>query len=156
MNPNNYNSKLLLTPAQRNVYLWLKSQKINTQDATLIYWSKRYSEKRLRDVVNFAYERMASGQNIRNIGGWIQTMLAKAAPVVDDQCRANREHVQRFASQVNWRNLKIYEKYVKDQRTGEDISLTISQEAFSYALKNLYERNQTYGKQTRRHLEAPY
>ena len=144
MNQEYFDSKFMLTSDQLDLYLWLKEQGINTDDATLNYWSKKYSKKRINDVINFAKKRMASGQQIRNFGGWIHALLIKGIPVEDDQCRANRDHAKRYSSEKKWHDLKIYEKYVKDKVTGDDISLTISQDTFVYALKSLHNRHKMY------------
>jgi hypothetical protein len=46
--------KYKLTKEQEETYLWLKMQNLNTDDDTLSYWVKKYSPKRIHEVVDFA------------------------------------------------------------------------------------------------------
>ena len=144
------NAKFTLTPSQREVYLWLKKQELNTDDDTLIYWSRRYSEKRLKDVVCLARKRRTLGHQIRNIGGWIHKLLMNESPVEDDHCKANRDFAKSYSAENKWYDLKIYEQYVRDVVTWDDISLMISPRDFAYALESLHERSQTYKKSSRK------
>src|SRR6266446_7369607 len=104
----------MFTKEQIEVYTWLKAQKLNTDDDTLNYWSRKYPFKRIMEVVNFAQERQKEGQHIRNIGGWIHKLLMSGFAVVTDECKINREFTQGFIEINKWANLAIYEKYVKD------------------------------------------
>lgn len=140
----NLDPKFRMTRDQLDVYLWLKNQGINTDNATLNFWSKKYSEKRIKDVINFAKKRMASGQKIYNLGGWINNLLLKESPVENDQCISNRLRAKRYAQENKWYELKIYEKHVTDKITGDDISLTLPEETFVYALKSLHARYLLY------------
>ena len=144
MNDQNGSLGQLLTSEQRDVYLWLKTLGLNTDDSTLCFWSKKYTKQRLIDVISFAKKRKICGQHIRNIGGWIHTMLIKEIPVEDHHVKANRELVSLYRHEKGWDDLKIYEKHVKDLVTGDDISLCIVEDIFIYALESLYRRSQLY------------
>ncbi len=65
----NSKSPYKLTAEQNRVYLWLKEQKLNVDDDTLNYWTRKYHSQRLVDVVKFAYKRIHEGKQIKNIGG---------------------------------------------------------------------------------------
>lgn len=133
-----------LTKEQAEIYAWLKSQGLNTDDNTLNYWSRKYPAKRIMEVVNFAHARQNAGQNIQNIGGWIHNFLKNGLAVENDDCITNREYTQKFSRINNWVNLRIYEKYVKDEVTGDDLPLTIPIETYKNALEALYQRSQLY------------
>lgn len=141
---NNLAIKFKLSDDQIILYEWLKTQNINTDDNTLIFWVKTYSLKRLKEVVNFANARKNAGQNIRNLGGWIHQFLKSNQPVVNDLYAANRNLSQEFSKHKNWKSLKIYEKYVRDTITGDDLSLSMNTEEFKRALEALYQRSEIY------------
>jgi hypothetical protein len=136
--------KFKLTDEQVMVYVWLKEQEINTDDGTLCYWSKTYPATRLKEVVEFANARIASGQKILNVGGFIRNLLKNESPVVNDTCKFNREYALEFIKTKNWDDLKIYEKYVKDSVTGDDLPLTIVMSEFKLALERLYKKSSLY------------
>ena len=122
--------KFKLTDEQVMVYIWLKEQKINTDDRTLCYWSKTYPSTRLKEVVEFANARIASGQKILNVGGFSRNLLKNGSAVVNDTCKFNREYTLEFIKTKNQGDLKVCEKYVKDSVTGDDLSLTIETSEF--------------------------
>lgn len=136
--------KFKLTDEQIETYTWLKEQRINTDDRTLCYWSKTYPPARLKDVVGFAHARIASGQKILNIGGWIHNFLKSRHAVVNDTCKCNRQYAIEFTKAKNWKELKIYEKYVKDSVSGDDLPLTIATGEFKHSLEKLYQKSQIY------------
>lgn len=136
-----------LTKDQAEVYAWLKKQGLNTDDDTLNYWSRKYPAKRIIEVVNFANGRRNAGQYIRNIGGWVHKFLKTGLAVENDDCIANREFTQKFSMINNWVELHIYEKYVKDEITGDDLPLTIPIDTFKKALEALHQRSQLYKNQ---------
>jgi hypothetical protein len=133
-----------LTEEQTEIYNWLKEQGLNTDDDTLNYWSRKYPSHRLREVVNFGHARRTSGQNIPNLGGWVHKLLMNGLAVVNDECKNNREFAEEFARANKWEDLKIYEKYVKDLVTEDDLPLTMSSEAFIRALESLCRKSQLY------------
>lgn len=138
------NSPYKLTEEQERIYAWLRDQGLNVDDDTLNYWARKYQASRLVEVVKFAHARRASGQQIRNIGGWIHKMLKEDASVVTDDCLSNREFTQKYVAANNWQSLHIYEKYIKDETTGDDLPLTLPREEFCRALEALYQRVQLY------------
>jgi hypothetical protein len=129
--------KFKLTDEQIRIYVWLKEQGINTDDKTLCYWAKIYSSTRLKEVVEFANARIASGQEILNVGGFIRNLLQNESAVVNDTCKFNREYALEFTKIKNWSDLKIYEKYVKDSVTGDDLPLTMVIKEFKLVLERL-------------------
>ena len=133
-----------LTVEQAEVYMWLKQQNINTDDSTLCYWAKTYTSKRVREVVNFALLRREEGQDIKNIGGWVRRFLKGGQAVVDENCRTNQAFLKEFLERKKWSELKIYEKYVKDIITDEDLSLNMQSEDFERSLEALYIKSQLY------------
>src|SRR5262249_4143532 len=124
MNNNLFAKKFKLTNEQAMVYAWLKNQNINTDDSTLCYWAKTYSPKRIKEVVEFANARKNSGQQIINIGGWIHKFLKSGNAVVNETCLFNHRYATDFVRAKNWRELQIYEQYVKDDITKDDLPLT--------------------------------
>jgi hypothetical protein len=141
---NKYAKKYKLSKEQIEIYEWIKNQDINTDDHTMCYWAKIYDPKRIKEVINFAKERIEKGQEIRNIGGWIQKLLKSGLAVVDDNCRANVTIVKQFMEMTKWKDLKIYEKYVKDIVTDDDLPLTMETAEFKRALESLYQKSQLY------------
>jgi hypothetical protein len=141
---NRYTKKYKLSKEQVAIYEWLKEQSINTDDNTLCYWVKTYDSKRIREVVEFAKSRKKVGQEIRNMGGWIQKLLKSGLAVVDDNCQANLRFVKQFIETTEWKDLKIYEKYIKDMVTGDDLPLTMETVEFRRALEFLYQKSQLY------------
>lgn len=133
-----------LTVEQERVYIWLRSQELNVDDNTLNYWARKYHPQRLVDVVRFAHARRAAGQQIRNMGGWIQKFLRDGAPVASDACLDNRRLAQQYATENHWTSLHIYEKYIKDETTGDDLPLTLPRDEFLRALESLHQRIQRY------------
>ena len=129
-----------LTEEQEKVYGWLKGQGLNVDDDTLNYWTRKYHAQRLIDVVKFAHARQAGGQQIRNIGGWIQKLLRDGAAVVNDDCQDNSKFARQYAAAHHWQSLHIFEKYVKDKTTNDDLSLTMSKEEFRRALEAMHRR----------------
>ncbi len=144
---NSVHEKYKLTKDQNEVYVWLKNQRLNTDDDTLNYWSRKYPGKRIIEVVNFAKARLSAGQNIWNIGGWVHKFLKSGLAVENEECKANREFTQKFSKMNNWIDLHIYEKYVKDEITGDDLPLTIPMDSYRKALEALYQRSQLYKNQ---------
>ena len=143
-NSNFFIRKFKLTDEQAIIYKWLKEKGLNVDDGTLCYWSKKYPPLRIREVVEFAQTRITSGQVIQNIGGWIHNFLKSGNAVVNETSKFNREYSMGFSKYHNWNDLKIYEKYVKDSVTGDDLPLTISTEDFKNALDRLYRKSQLY------------
>jgi hypothetical protein len=141
---NSEKNNFMLNREQLEVYNWLKKQELNTDDNTLNFWSRKYPAKRLTDVVTFAISKRNSGQSIYNIGGWIHKMLKTDAPVVNKESQTNQEYTRRFIKEKKWDDLKIYEKYVKDDVTGDDLPLTRPEEDFRRELVSLYQRSILY------------
>lgn len=139
-----YVKKYKLSKEQIETYEWLKKQSINTDDNTLCYWVKIYESKRIREVVEFAKSRQEGGQEIRNIGGWVQKLLKSGLAVVDDNCKVNLSFAQQLIEMSNWRDLRIYEKYVKDMVTADDLPLTMEILEFRRALEALHQKSQLY------------
>ncbi len=108
------------------------------------YWSKTYTEKRLKEVVTYAKAR-SQKEDIRNLGGWIQTILKTNQAVIDDKWDVNQNILKQFLNLNQWNALKVYEKYIKDSITGDDLSLTMNPEEFKRSLGALYEKSQLYG-----------
>jgi hypothetical protein len=133
-----------LKPEQLKIYAWLKDQNLNTDENTLNYWARTYSAERLQEVVNFAKLRTKKGQKIRNIGGWIHKFLLSNLPVLNDVSKQNLKFAQQFIKENNWVNVKIYEKYLKDEITGDDLPLTLAQETFERAIESLFQKSQLY------------
>jgi hypothetical protein len=136
--------KYKLTKEQTEIYNWLKKQEINTDDDTLNYWTRKYSGMRIVEVVNFAKARIQSGQNIENLGGWVHKFLKSGLAVVNDECMSNRQFAKQFMEINAWKELKIFEKYVKDEITGDDLPLTMENQMFKTNLEKLFEKSQLY------------
>ena len=141
---NEYVKKYKLSKEQIETYEWIKKQCINTDDNTLCYWVKTYQSKRIKEIIEFAKSRREGGQDIRNMGGWIQKLLKSGLAVVDDNCKVNLLFTKQFVERMDWRDLKIYEKYVKDAVTEDDLPLTIDTSEFKRALESLYQKSQLY------------
>ena len=133
-----------LNMEQEEVYLWLKKQELNVDDGTLNFWARKYRAQRLMDVVQFAHARRSEGQQIRNIGGWIHKLLKEDSAVVNNGCIYNSDYAKQYAKAHQWQNLHIYEKYVKDGITSDDLSLTMPQDEFKRALEALHRRSELY------------
>ena len=99
------NQEYLLTKEQHEIYQWLIKQELNTDHQTLNYWSRVYPEQRLKDVVNFANRRIANGEKIRNIGGWVHKLLKTALAVVNEISQSNRAFAQNFTQRNKWTEL---------------------------------------------------
>lgn len=136
--------KFKLTNEQATMYAWLKDQNINTDDGTLCYWVKTYSPKRIKEVIEFANARRKTGQEIINIGGWINKFLKSGNAVVNDTCLYNHRYATDFVRANNWKELRIYEKYVKDEITEDDLPLTMAIDDFIRSLERLYQKSQLY------------
>lgn len=135
---------ITLTEKQLEVFKWLSNQRLNTDSDTLIFWSKKYPEKRLKEVVRYALARQQSGEKIRNIGGWIQNILKKDILIINEDGKLNGDIAKAFVEVNKWGNLKIYEKYVKDEVTQDDLSLTMPVESFKRSLEALYLKSKLY------------
>jgi len=133
-----------LTNEQIEIYMWLKQQNINTDDGTFCYWVKTYTSKRIQEVVDFAKARRNAGQEIQNIGGWIQRFLKQDIQVVDENCRINQAFLMKFLEHTKWKDIKIYEKYIKDMVTGDDLPLNMEINNFKRSLETLYHKSQLY------------
>jgi hypothetical protein len=140
----NLSNKYNLNESQAALFNWLKEKGLNTDENTLAYWSWKYPPKRVIEVIQFAHARRESGQVIRNIGGWVQKMLMTGMPVVNDLCKSNRDAAQRYVKENGWIDLSIYEKYVKDNVTNDDLPLTMSQDDFKRALEALHSKSLRY------------
>ena len=138
------NQKYKLTKEQTEIYNWLKKQAINVDDDTLNYWVRKYAAKRLIEVINFAKARINAGQEIKNIGGWIQKFLMTGLAVENDECRINRQFAKQFKEKNKWNSLNCYEKYVRDTITGDDLPLTMEKKMFIDSLERLLEKSQLY------------
>lgn len=136
--------KYKLTKEQKEIYNWLKEQEINADDDTLNYWTRKYSGLRLLEVVNFAKARIQAGQNIKNLGGWIHKFLKTGLAVVNDESMNNLQFAKKFMETNAWNDLKVFEKYVKDGITGDDLPLTMESQTFKRNLENLFKKSQLY------------
>jgi hypothetical protein len=137
-------NKFRLNQEQEKVFNWLKEQDLNTDDNTLNYWCRTYSANRLKEVIQFAQKRQRTGQEIRNLGGWIHKLLLTGLAVENDECVRNRNIAKNFANTHKWKELSIYEKYIKDEVTNDDLPLTMNENEFTRNLKNLYNKSQLY------------
>jgi DNA phosphorothioation-dependent restriction protein DptG len=133
-----------LSQEQEKMFNWLKNQGLNTDDNTLNYWCRMYPESRLKEVVQFAQNRQRAGQVIRNLGGWIHKLLLTGLAVENEECKHNRKLAEDFARMNKWNELKIYEKYIKEEITGDDLPLTMEKNEFKRSLKKLYDKSQLY------------
>ena len=95
-------------------------------------------------MINFTKKRKEKGQDIRNVGGWVQKFLKTGQAVVNDECNDNLNFVKQFLEINNWEDLKIYEKYIKDLVTKDDLPLTMEREEFKRALESLYQKSRLY------------
>jgi hypothetical protein len=137
-------AKFKLSNQQVETYTWLKEQQMNTDDVTLCYWAKKYALKRIKEVVEFGRARQKAGQEIRNFGGWVNSFLKAGKIVVNDNCQINREFAVKFMKVKKWSKVEIYEKYLKEEVTGDDLPLTIEPEDFKRSLEALYEKSELY------------
>ncbi len=133
-----------LNKDQIEIYNWLGKQNLNTSDETFCYWVKTYPAKRIKEVVDFANFRRNAGQDIKNIGGWIRQFLKNGLPVVDENSKMNYEFVMKFLEQYEWKDLRIYEKYTKDNITGDDLPLNMQVKDFKTSLETLYRKSKLY------------
>lgn len=78
------------------------------------------------------------------MGGWIHKILKDGTAVVTDDCLNNRRFAQQYIAANQWTSLHIYEKYVKDETTSDDLPLTLSKEEFQRALEALHQRIKLY------------
>lgn len=138
-----YIKKFKLSAAQAEIYKWLKEQSIDTDDGTLCYWAKIHTEKRIKEVVTYAKSR-SQRENIKNLGGWIQKILKTNQIVINDNWTMNHRFLEEFLSTRCWNELKVYEKYIKDSITGDDLSLTMNEEDFRRSLEALYGKSLLY------------
>lgn len=136
--------KFKLNSEQIELYTWLKSQNLNTDDNTLCYWTKKYPSKRIKEVVNFAKKRIRMGQAIQNQGGWINSFLKSQNMVVNETSNANLAYLEEFIRNKKWVDIKIYEKYIVNIVTGDDLPLTLESEEFQRSLEALYNKSQLY------------
>ncbi len=83
---------------------------------------------------------------IRNIGGWIYNMLKNDAPIINEEGESNGNFARSFAEAKKWKELEIYEKYVKDLVTQDDLSLTMPGESFKRSLEALYLKSKLYNR----------
>ncbi len=137
-------NKYKLTNEQVETFEWLKNQNINTDDETLCYWAKTYSSSRINDVINFAHIRINSGQKIHNIGGWIQKFLKENQIVPTNNSKLNYEFTIEYIKRKKWSDLKIFEKYIRDTITGDDLPLNLPKEDYERSLEALYKKSQLY------------
>lgn len=134
-------TKFRLNTAQAESFRWLKAQSLNCDDDTLNYWARTYPIERLQDVIQYAQLKRADGYVIKNIGGWVHSILKKGVPIFNATTELNRRYAQEFASAHQWSCLKFYEMYVRDLVTNDEVSLTINPDDFKYALDSLYRRS---------------
>lgn len=113
---------------QEQIYLWLKDKKINTEDKTLAYWSKTYSQERLSAVIN-----EASKKERRNLGGFINTLLKSNACIPDENVVKNTQFADDFKKQNQWSELKIKKTHVQIG-SHWDLSLNIDPVTFAKQL----------------------
>ncbi len=81
----------------------------------------------------------------KNIGGWIHKFLITELHVSNDLCKKNQKIALQFIEKNNWKNVKVYEKYLKDEVTGDDLPFTIPQDTFERSLEALFQKSQMYG-----------
>ena len=126
-----------LSESQANTFYFLKDSKINSDDATLAYWSKSYSYERLKDVLEYSKLRAPA-----NVGGYMNKILKKEAVVANEQTEINKETAKAFVKDKCIRNWFVLEKYVKvvlSSGSTEEVPFNLEPLTFFSKLMSLYE-----------------
>ncbi len=137
-----------LTRGQAEVYNWLRVQGLNTDNNKLNYWSRQYPAKakslklynsRMQDVkLVKLFETLEVGfvNCLRRVLQFQMTYETRSLKLDNS-----------FIKTKEWKDLNIYEKYVKDMVTGDDLPLTMDNKDFNRALEALYRKSQLYKSQ---------
>ena len=119
---------------------WLKSEGVNTDDATLAHWVKTYSFERIYDVLNHA-----KSKNPDSLGAYMQKLFKTDAIVENNTIKANTFFARDYAKQHSWHQLKILGKYCVFEHNGTNIEIPLHLKSEDF-INKLIEKHEMYSK----------
>jgi hypothetical protein len=124
-----------LDEQQAETYRWLKDKRLQTDDGTLCYWAKKYSQERLENIYRETCRRRPE-----NFSAYMGSLLLNNATVREDAAEECAKFAEDFKASNGWFALKIGTNFVSFDlgRSKEEISLKQKPESFARQLIEKY------------------
>lgn len=128
--------KEFLNQEQLQLFEWLLTLKINTDEDTLAWWAKNYTRQRIQDVYDISVRK-----NKGNLGGYMMKLLKNGCPVENKNVIANHAYAEKFVSENRWTNVEINQKYmiVDPDLVRAEITFDMDPKIFPSYLQEKYE-----------------
>lgn len=134
-------SKYPLKKIQMPLFNWLKEQNVGSDDETLMYYIRAYTEQRIRDSVAFMQEELKKGVEIDRRGGFFRTLLDGGVVLKTSESEGNKGVARQFIERHKWKTAVVTEKYLRDSITHDDLYFTMQPDTFLRSLKSLHEKS---------------
>ena len=137
-------TKYPLKKNQLPLFDWLKSQEIDSDDDTLIYYIRTYPEQKIRDAIGFMGRENEKGAKIGSRGAFLRRVLDGTITMQNANSDENKGIAKAFMELTQWSSLVITEKYIRDEVTGDDVYFHLPKEEFEKQLDKLHKKSQMY------------
>jgi phage replication O-like protein O len=128
--------KFKLTDDQVEIFNYLKTLSINSNDETLCWWAKNYTLARILEVYN-----ASEGKN--SIGAYMNRLLKVRANVAQVHAKMNREFAEDFKSRVRWHSLNIGKVYCTFPIGSDVQEISLNMEPLNFA-EYLLQKHETF------------
>lgn len=128
-------------PAQEEeVFQWLKSLNLNTEENTLSYWAHTYPKSKLENAYAHLAYKMSKGYTPKNLGGFFLNLVKTENSPITDDCLENKKFAQQIKDKLGWASLNLHERFCsEDSRPDYDLPYRINKEDFRERLQRMWE-----------------
>ncbi len=138
------NTKFPLKKDQKQIFAWLRLQNIDSDDDTLTYYIRTYSEQRIKDAIAFMTEEVDKGTKIGSRGKFLRRVLDGTIVMKNADSEDNKTTAIDFVRLKQWKSIVFTEKYLRDEVTGDDLYFNLPPPVFNFALEKLHEKSTIY------------
>lgn len=128
-------------PAQEEeVFQWLKTLNLNTEENTLSYWAHTYPKSKLENAYAHLAYKMSKGYTPKNLGGFFLNLVKTENSPITDDCLENKKLAQQIKDKLGWASLNLHERFCsEDSRPDYDLPYRINKEDFRERLQRMWE-----------------
>lgn len=138
------NTKFPLKKSQQQIFAWLRLQSIDSDDDTLTYYIRSYTEQKIREAIAFMNAEVDKGIKIDSRGKFLRRVLDGTIVMKNSDSEENKQLARAYAELKQWKSLVITEKYLRDEVTGDDLYFNLTPTVFQYALEKLHQKSEIY------------